>query len=171
MVASAFNNIPLLPSTPKGVSEDRAFGMGVVNQFTGMINFGSDATQIGITNKAGVSAPNTIEEFPTSVSPLINGLFRVQCTVVRPEVLSLIKDELNYYGYKSNNNYSLVNLTNRSSYYSIKYHKSLGGAFSSPELETIFNNGVFVVIIDLSNTDNAVETIRKINELGVSTDV
>lgn len=172
MVASAFNNIPLLPPNPsKNISEQRRFGVGITNQFTGMVNFGSDAAQIGIANKAGISAPNTIEEFPSSISPLLNGLFRVQCTVVRPEVLSLIKDELNYYGYKSNNNYSLVNLTNASSYYSIKYHKSVGGAFSSPELETIFNNGVFVVIIDLSNTDNAVETIRKINELGVSTDV
>lgn len=170
MVASAFNNLPFNILQSKNSVKKEISG-GMVNQFTGMINFSSDITQIGITNKAGISAPNTIEEFPSSISPLINGLFRVQCTVVRPELLNLVKDELNYYGYKSNNNYSLVNLTIKSSYYSIKYHKSLGGSFSSPELEMIFNNGVFVVIIDLSNASIAAETIRKISESGVSTNV
>lgn len=183
MLSSGLNLIPSagyasfqgnIGSVTQGTKTTMMSGHSISGAFTplqligGLANFASNMSELGIANKAGVSKGNTIEDFPTSVASLLSGLCRIQLTTVRPEILDILNSEVDYYGIKSVDTDGIVNLTNKSSYYSVKYHKSIGGTFSSPELEEIFNNGVFVCVIDLSDTQTALTTIRNILTEGVS---
>lgn len=143
--------------------------IGVSSAVTGLVK---TINNYNYEKTSGYSIGTSIENLPTSVSPMLIGLFKITYKVANTYSKNNIKKEIDYFGVRSDSVFK-YDFSNIEYTENVKYHKSKGGLFSSNDLAEIFSNGVFVIDLDFTNGTivNWLTKIRNVLNKGVSYNV